>query len=296
MVSNIHLVPTLTIAQGMQAIILNCISNMDTHTIGVMQGVDSKSVHNMRVGLRRLRSVLTLLKKIAPLPETLQAELNWLQDELSPARDWDVLSTSTLPALSEKFSNNAEFIALHDAVAKVAHDKRIAAAKAVSSDRYHNLMQLLSNWARDCWGESSEAQQSKVQTRQIKKFADKTIRKLRRKLLRSGKNLGQLDPDQRHHVRIAAKKVRYATECFSSLYSLSKTRKFIQRLSKLQERLGRMNDTRVAGNLLQYIKKNHAKLADVSDFAYDCLLLQDELQYPKLKKLWKKFGRAHAPL
>ena len=53
---------------------------------------DSEGVHQMRVGLRRLRAAISLFAKLLGDQETerVKSELKWLTGELAPARDLDV--------------------------------------------------------------------------------------------------------------------------------------------------------------------------------------------------------------
>ncbi len=70
-------------------------------------------------------------------------------------------------------------------------------------------------------------------------------------LIKSGHNLKQATPDERHRIRIAAKKLRYLAEFFASIYSTKKTNPFINYLSQLQDQLGIMNDISVTSALLE---------------------------------------------
>jgi len=296
MTNNNHISPTMQTAQGMRAIIIKCLGDIEGNAIGVRKRCDSESLHQMRVGMRRLRSVLSLIKNFAPLPDALQSELDWVGKELGNARDWDVLNTGTLPTIREKFHNIIELVALQKVVSDIAHGKCMAARKAVSSVRYTSTMQQLSSWALDeCWHELLATQRSNVQIGKIKKFADIKTRKLRRNLLKSVKNIELLDPVQRHHVRISAKKLRYATEFFESLYSHGKIKKFVRCLSRLQELLGKMNDARVADQLLLQVNESHHELTEASNFARNYLAIQDVSNSPKLKKMWSKFRRVNVP-
>lgn len=61
------------------------------------QETDPEYVHQLRVAVRRLRSVLGLGRRVGlELPEW-REDFKWLMGELSPARDLDVLVTETLP-------------------------------------------------------------------------------------------------------------------------------------------------------------------------------------------------------
>src|SRR6516164_9939008 len=54
---------------------------------------DPEGVHQMRVGLRRLRATMSLFAGLLRGPETvgIKAELKWLTGELGPAREFEVL-------------------------------------------------------------------------------------------------------------------------------------------------------------------------------------------------------------
>src|SRR3546814_20637694 len=77
-------------------------------------------------------------------------------------------------------------------------------------------------------------------------FADSLLDSSLKRLKRRGKGLAGLSDEKRHRARIEAKKLRYATEFFASLYSGKKARRrhqpFLKRLEKLQAYLGEPND------------------------------------------------------
>jgi triphosphatase len=70
-----------------------------------------------------------------------------------------------------------------------------------------------------------------------------------RKVRKKGKALAQLDARSRHKLRIQAKKLRYAAEFFSSLFTSKRGGKrrgqFLAALERLQDGLGDLNDIAV---------------------------------------------------
>ena len=66
---------------------------------------------------------------------------------------------------------------------------------------------------------------------------------------RSGTDLAHATPEARHAARLAAKKLRYATEFFASLYPTKRTRNYRRALTALQDELGLWNDTHNAARL-----------------------------------------------
>jgi triphosphatase len=74
-----------------------------------------------------------------------------------------------------------------------------------------------------------------------------------RKLLRQGAALAHASPPQRHAARIAAKKLRYASEFFAGLFPRKRARAYRTTLTRLQETLGAQNDAFVAAKLAREI-------------------------------------------
>jgi triphosphatase len=68
----------------------------------------------------------------------------------------------------------------------------------------------------------------------------------RKKIVKRGTKLAELDPVRRHRIRIQAKKLRYASEFFGATFPGKKTARrrieFIAALEPLQETLGDLND------------------------------------------------------
>ena len=81
---------------------------------------------------------------------------------------------------------------------------------------------------------------------------DKRYRKLRR----HGRRLAEMQPEERHAARIAAKKLRYAAEFFASLYPERETRPFLRDLAALQNILGDLNDIAVTEHLVRDLAGN----------------------------------------
>jgi triphosphatase len=80
-------------------------------------------------------------------------------------------------------------------------------------------------------------------------FAAEQLARRWRKVRKKGRALAQLDARSRHKFRIQTKKLRYATEFFSSLYTsnraVKRRRQFLPALERLQDGLGDLNDITV---------------------------------------------------
>jgi triphosphatase len=83
--------------------------------------------------------------------------------------------------------------------------------------------------------------------------ATATLRNRHKQLRKRGEHLVTLAPPERHAVRIAAKKLRYAAEFFSPLFVRKRTRSYVGALSQLQDVLGTLNDAATTVGLLHEI-------------------------------------------
>jgi triphosphatase len=98
--ADIELDPHVTTGQAFRVVALACLDHALANQRSVSAG-DAEGIHQMRVGLRRLRAALSLFKPLIESAETesIKTELKWLTDELAPARDFDVLVTEGIEPL-----------------------------------------------------------------------------------------------------------------------------------------------------------------------------------------------------
>lgn len=290
----------MTVEQGLQAIIGNCLSQIQENETGVVQTHDPESVHQMRVGMRRLRSALGIFKALAPCPPALLDEIKWTANQLGAARDWEVLSGSTLVPVARAASNDEGMTALQQAALQLAQERRDAAASVVESVRYTKWMLAFSTWAQGAnWNDRRDDSSGKSShgdmNAPLQKFARKTIAHHHRKLLKRGKGLDTAPAEARHEVRIVAKKTRYATEFFQSLFPSGQVRHYVDALSALQDELGWMNDAAVADGLLRELQEKQPESAASAGFARGYLLARTENESRQLHKLWKRFAAMKPP-
>lgn len=295
----LRLARELTVEEGLRVIVGNCLAHIQGNEAAVVDGSDPEGIHQMRVGLRRLRSALKLFRGRAPCPPQLLAELAWLGDAQGQARDWEVLQGVTLPRLAPLVSEPATLALLQPAIGAIAAEHHRQAASAVASERFARLMLGLGGWyvgAR--WrGPHSGRRQRKLDAPLVK-FARKVMARDQAALLRKGRRLPQADPAERHRVRIAAKKTRYASEFFQSLQPSKRVRPYIAALADLQDTLGWLNDAAVADGLLASLQQPGsatAELAGAAGFARGYLSAAPALAQAELLTSWKRFVRTRAP-
>jgi CHAD domain-containing protein len=99
------------------------------------------------------------------------------------------------------------------------------------------------------WRAAPEAQRF-IQLSPLKKWAGRALQKGHRPIVRGARDFGQLQAAQRHALRIAIKRQRYAAEFFQTLFGGRRQDRCQAVLRDAQDSLGRTNDARVAWGLL----------------------------------------------
>ncbi|MEC5408218.1 CHAD domain-containing protein [Paraburkholderia sp. MPAMCS5] len=285
-----------TVEQAFRRIADNCLAQIHGNERGVVSGHDPSSVHQMRVGLRRLRSAFNLFERVIAAPPSFQDELRWIAGELGGARDWEVIANSTLPMAFDGAPEDTHAREVTEAARDIARQNRTRAAAAVDSARYTRLIIELARWLNQAgWREGLNDDRRSALGKTIVKFAGKTLCKRHDTLLTRGDKLPDLDPERRHRARIAAKKLRYATEFFASLYPKQAVRHYSEALSALQDDLGWRNDAVVADGLLKTLAAERAETATGAGYARGYLAARVAADHDALQKLWKRFHRLSPP-
>ncbi len=195
----------------------------------------AEALHQARVGLRRLRSALSIFGAMLAGPELdrFQTALRSLAALLGRVRDIDVmLAKLDDPAVLGRL--------------RAARDVRYdAVVAALGSKAVRTLMLDLVAWiAIGAWREAETGADLRAQP--AADFAAETLDTLRRRVKRRGRHLAKLDEEPRHRVRIASKKLRYAAEFFAGLYPGKKAGRrreaLLGALEDLQTELGHLND------------------------------------------------------
>ena len=213
-----------------------------------VEKADPEGVHQMRVGLRRLRAAISLFSKLLGDKQTerVRFELKWLLGELAPARDLDVYERHAVEPLRRAEPAKRGIKLLEDVLASRRAAAFARAKVAVDSPRYRSLLLDTLQWLEiGDWIRRSR----RFGARPIERFAADILARRTRKAKKKVKKLSKLDTRVRHKLRIAIKKLRYAIDFFEHLFEGHKARKRVSRfkacLEHLQDCLGDLNDIKV---------------------------------------------------
>jgi inorganic triphosphatase YgiF len=247
----IHLQPDACARDAFQAIGRACLKQVLDNRPAVMGG-DAEGVHQMRVGLRRLRAAMSLFADLLRDEETaaIKTELKWLTGELGPARELEVLVKRVVSPTKKR---RARWPGLSSFSNELAQKRKAALARAqnaVQSSRYRALTLNIAAWLEA--GQWRTPADDLVRDRgdlAIAVFAAAELARRRRKVRKKGRALAQLDAKSRHKLRIQTKKLRYAAEFFGHVFpgkrALKRRKQFLSALEPLQDALGDLNDIAV---------------------------------------------------
>ena len=202
----------------------------------------------MRVALRRLRSALSLFRRVAGSPELdrVKRDLGALARALGPARDWDVFLAGAGRDVGKLLPDEKAVARLNAAARRRRRAAYTELARVLDAPEFQlmllDLVQLAvaRPWQRD-------ATQDRPR---LVAFARHALDRKLKRVLEAGDDLSPLPPEELHALRIRCKRLRYAAEFFAPLASGKQSRRFLRRLAAVQERLGQLNDGSVAGGLL----------------------------------------------
>jgi CHAD domain-containing protein len=254
-----ELTPSTTAEVALTEIILGCVDHMRGNEACVLNRDHEEGIHQMRVATRRLRSCLALYGKFIPGEQLdyITGELKWLIGELGPARDWDVFVAEGFGPVAKQLEDDDRLGELGAQIEHLRDEAYLRAQAAVGSPRYVGLVLLLNSWAegRGWRDPASGAKIADEMQAKASEIAHELLHERYEQLLSVGADFEQLDAEHRHKVRIQLKKLRYATEFFSSLYPESKVAPYLADMKELQDDLGVSNDVEVARKLLKRVLK-----------------------------------------
>lgn len=248
------LAPQLSTSAAFVHIAQSCIAHAQANEGGVVQNGDPEFVHQMRVAVRRLRSAFSVFSEIVDRSNAgpIREELRWLTKELDDARNWDVFVLHTLSPIASAFPEYPGFTWLTKQSVELRTQAHTRARAAVASTRYQRLLLNFGAWlATGVWQTQPTPVIVGTTEAPVTSFATRVLQRRHRSLKKRGKHWETLTPAERHQVRIATKKLRYAAEFFATLYPRKRTRRYIAALAQLQDLLGAMNDAATTVALLQ---------------------------------------------
>ena len=211
--------PGMTAGEAFQVIGRSCLRHLLANEPLLREARDPEAVHQMRVAMRRLRAAMSIFKRVVAdeRSDTVRNELRALAGELGEARDIDVLLEKTIAPARQRHPDEADLAALAEAYEErreAAYDKAI---EGLESGRFARTVLDAAGWIETgpwlAQGTSAAARDEPAEA-----FAAKELARRAKRIRKRGKHIEELEPEARHELRIAVKKLRYACEFFAPLF------------------------------------------------------------------------------
>ena len=252
----------MSVEEGFAAICQACLAQFQANLPGVLASDDIEYVHQARVALRRLRAALRLFRDVCVLPDDLLAGLDALAAALGPARDWDVLCDETLPAIAPRYPDADTWQRGMQALERRRLAVRTAMREGLNQAHPGAWLLAFQRWLlQHGWrsyrgegthpsGRTAPEAQRFDQLAPLDAWARRALRTGHRPIVRGARDFSRLAPAQRHALRIAIKRQRYAAEFFQGLFDGRRQARYLAVLRDAQDSLGQANDAHIASGLL----------------------------------------------
>lgn len=242
-----------TAADALERIVAECLAQMQANEAAILASGDKEAIHQFRVALRRLRAVIGACRDLIDdaVYATWAIDLRWALRSFGPARDYDVFVTETLDQMLPHIPDEPHLAQFVNAAQAARAKARRGAILSLDNPRYA-AMQLHFYRALDS-GSWRRGGAGGTLRRSVRAFAASKLRERYKRLRRLGDRWQELSVPELHRLRIQAKKLRYVTTAFSSLFKGKPARRFGERLGGLQDCLGVLNDGYVGAQLAREI-------------------------------------------
>ena len=251
--SNVELDAREPALAGLRRVLAHLADSIEANRPGVIEDAGPDHLHDLRIAIRRTRSLVAEGKGILPddVRRRHKRAFRRLGQQTGPVRDLDVFQ--------EVWDRDLEALELgaDGGVAKLTWeiDARRAAAHAelsrlVASEETRDVLERWRRWLVDPSVEVDPAARlGPVVAQRIERAQDR--------VLRNGRSITSQSPSSRlHELRKDAKRLRYLIEGFASLLDPAERKAFVAQLKGLQDNLGAHQDAEVQLDLLRLLAKD----------------------------------------
>lgn len=249
-------------AECLEQIVRNAAVLCEVDTAGICQAATPEHIHQLRVGIRRLRSAWSFFEGLTELPSLeLREQIKQYFSQLGGTRDEDVLQGSVLPALAA---------AGLPPLVLPASPHQGSGTQLVASTGFQCWLLDLLAWCTV--PTTSSAAPVTVAARDdvfifrvtpptppkppLKPILIKKLKKWHRRIVRNGVSFSSLEIEQQHALRKRCKRLRYALQFCESLLPETNLQRYRKQLAIVQDILGEMNDLYVALPLFESLKSD----------------------------------------
>ncbi|VTU14313.1 hypothetical protein SRS16CHR_01030 [Variovorax sp. SRS16] len=218
-----------------RAVLNSCLTQILPNASEVAAGSpDAEHVHQLRIGIRRLRTALREMAAFAPgLDPSCEPVLADTFRALGRQRDRERLLQIVQPLVEAAGGPSITWPELPDGMA-------LEAREVVRAAPFQNALMGLIEAALP------PAAPSAQHGSPVRKLLRERLSKLHRQVVRDGRRFEALSALEQHRVRKRLKRLRYLGEFVAPLFGQRKARRYLEDLHPAQDALGNHNDNAVA--------------------------------------------------
>lgn len=234
-------------------IIRSCLQIAHRNVPGLLADHDTEFLHDYRVSLRKVRSVLSLFKGVFGTDDTTQLKQDFsnIMKKTNRMRDLDVYlleKKNYFDLVPESVQGGLETLFAY--FSDERQKEYAGVVRMLESKEYRRQMGRLTQ----LFTGPGELQDGPASTEPSLEFACRLIIKRYNKVCAIAREVDADTADEVvHSLRINCKKLRYLMEFFSPLFPDKEIRLLIKALKKLQDNLGSFNDYSVQQQFLGHI-------------------------------------------
>lgn len=226
---------------------------------GALSSDNPEFVHQYRVALRRLGTLLRIFKPLLPKPfvKHWTAEFKRVAGVTGEIRDLDVMHKEILLPMVCSESDDAGTVMVQRALQRCTEDH--GKAEAALGSLFDGVPLL--RFVRDLDSLADKKGPDRIQA-----FAEARVARLHLKAVkRFAEVVKAPTPEAAHRFRIALKHLRYACEFFANLFDEGHMTQYAKDVAALQDELGFLNDLHVALRRLDQWCQADASMLAVRD-------------------------------
>lgn len=244
---------TMRADEACKVILLDQFNQIERSVQGAIDNIDTEFLHDLRVAVRRCRSLLSRVKNVLPVTaqDRLKQDLSWLGKVTGPVRDLDVYLL-TMPDYRAQLRPEVQgdLDPLQDHLLNHYDEARADLVAQLQSPRFKDF---LARWRRYLQRPLAARPTAESALVPIGQTADSRIWKAYKDIRAEGSAITADSPAEAlHDLRKTCKKLRYSLEFFSSLYPKKAIKAPLKALKTLQENLGEFQDLDVQAEKLHH--------------------------------------------
>ena len=258
-------------------------------------GETAEPVHAMRVAVRRLRSALSVFRKVAdgPALQALKPQLHELGAALGQARDWDVFLAGTGQDVAAALPEDRRIAAMLTLAEKKREAAYAGLRRHLASPAYRHLgVALVQFAALRPWQADADEDRRAALAADAGEYASTLLAKRHEHMMEPGPDISALPAPDLHDLRKQGKRLRYAAEFFAPHYGRRVTRRFVRGVTRLQEALGHLNDGAAAAELMTSLRGGGPDVQFADGAVQGFAAARSTGAREAIARSWAKFRRA----